>query len=127
MTEEIRPDAPLVYVAGPYSGQLLDSLQYIRAGVMTGYELIQAGFCPYIPWLDFLLSLIGGPLSINQYHSYSLRWLRACHVVYCLDGWQRSKGAQQEVEIAGVLGIPVVESTEELLDWYADYRKDKLL
>jgi hypothetical protein len=103
-----------VYIAGAYSADsLLGMLRNIRQGIEKAVELMQMGYAPFCPFLDFQYGLKAeAPLEV--YQEASLEWMKASDVVYVLPGWEHSKGTINEMRLAQKIGIPVVFSVGQL-------------
>jgi hypothetical protein len=102
-----------VYIASPYT--LGDQAQNVRKQIVTGYELMQMGYSPYIPELNHFIDLVC-PLTYDECIEYCLQWVGVCDCVLRLPG--ESKGADMEVEYALSIDLKVFYSIEELNDWY---------
>ena len=100
-----------VYVAGPYRQG--DPLTNTLAAIDHGDLLWSLGYCPFIPHLNHFWHR-RHPRSDQQWLDYDNHWLRCCDLLYRLPG--ASAGADAEVELARSLGIPVVESLNQLVD-----------
>lgn len=98
-----------VYVAGPYSKG--DTILNVRKAIEAAERLAAAGHTPYIPHLTMLWHLLR-PHGDLFWRGYDLEWLRCCDAVLRLPG--ESVGADGEVHMAKVCGIPVYESVAEL-------------
>lgn len=90
-------------------------------GIHAGALLIQHGFAPYCPHLDFQYLLTGLEITAGQLQGVSYEWIRHCDVVFALPGWARSEGSLAELQRARILGIHVAFTIEEVLQW----RKNK--
>jgi len=116
-----------VYVAGPYSGQLMDSLGYMRNGMRVCTELLLAGFAPFCPWLDFhyFLMLRGEELLTKEdFQNYSLAWLEASDIIYVLNGWENSEGTKRELAVALDNKLPVFYQKHMSVQALKEYWKD---
>jgi hypothetical protein len=105
-----------IYVAGPYSGNTLQTLNNMRTGMRKATELLTKGFAPFCPWLDYQYTLMlrdGESISYEQYLRMSIAWLEVSNAVLLLPGWENSKGTLAEIEVAERLGIPVFKPEEE--------------
>jgi hypothetical protein len=107
-----------VYVAGAYSADnILDIFDNMRRGIRWSVEVLLAGHAPFCPWLDFQYTLSlreGETLSLQDFYSYSLAWLRVSDVVFVTPGWEASTGTANEILTADELGIPVIFRLEDL-------------
>ena len=99
-----------IYVAGPYSGNTIQTLRNIRVGIRVCTEILLAGDAPFCPWLDhqYLLALRNNEtLTVDTMRRYSLAWLAVSDEMLVLPGWERSVGTKAEIVQAHVIGIPV--------------------
>jgi hypothetical protein len=92
----------LVYIAGPYTHS--DSADNVRAAILAGLDIFQAGHTPFIPHLYHFAHMVY-PMSYERWMLLDLRWLQICHVVLRLPG--DSPGADREVDFAKQLGMPI--------------------
>jgi len=99
-----------VYIAGPYTKG--DVAQNVRRAVLAADRLAQAGLVPYIPHLTHLWHLIS-PHPYEFWLEQTANWVQSCDILLRLPG--ESDGADQEVELAWKLGIPVYTNTDYLL------------
>lgn len=108
-----------VYVAGPYSADnVLEMLGNMRRGIHKGYRLFQLHYAPFVPWLDYQLSLVDDSveqLTIQDYYNYSMAWLEVSDAVLVLPNYEHSKGTLAEIARAEELGIPVFYSIAKLV------------
>lgn len=115
---------PRVYVAGPYAcrGRCPEvgvSLVDMRKGLEACMRLLQEGWAPFCPWLDFMFELMnyGGGLPKKWYYEYSNAFLLACDIVYVHNIRKGSTGVVDEMLLAEKHGIPVVNSLTKLEEW----------
>lgn len=101
-----------VYIAGPYTKG--GEARNVRNAIFLAEEIREAGLTPYIPHLTHFWDMIV-PHDYEFWMAYDLEWLESCDVLYRMYG--ESSGADREVKLAKGLGIPVVYSMKELLDW----------
>lgn len=99
-----------VYVASAYS--IGDPSANVRRQIDAGEELINAGFYPYLPLLSHYQHEIH-PHSYETWVRLDNAWIECCDALLRLPG--ESKGADEEVRLAGELGIPVFYSIKELI------------
>ena len=104
-----------VYVAGAYSSpNVIGVFTNMRRGCRLAYEVLSAGYAPFTPWLDWLLSMFGF-VSLADYQAYSMAFLEACDAVLVQPvGCEASFGTQAELARAKELGIPIFYTIEDL-------------
>ena len=106
-----------VYVAGPYNGpDVLSVLRNIRRGIELSSLLLQKGYAPFCPWLDFQFGLTS-EIPLENYKQGSMAFLRVCDCVLLALGWESSPGALEEIKEAKRLNIPVFETCADLDDY----------
>lgn len=96
-----------VYVAGPMT--LGDVPNNIRRGVELAHRLLGLGYAPYCPHLSHFQQLMF-PEAYEDWMQLDFEWLPLCDAVFRLQG--KSRGANREVELARVRGIPVFHDME---------------
>ena len=113
-----------VYVAGAYSADNIIKVQAnMRRGLALSVKVLQAGFAPFCPWLDFQFGLIDA-ITLQQYYDYSLAWLEASDALLVVqEGWKDSKGTLNEIKVAGDLNIPVFHDFDEMVDYFQIRKK----
>jgi uncharacterized protein DUF4406 len=99
-----------VYVAGPYTKG--DVAVNVRAAILAGQELIEAGHAPFIPHLSHFQHLLA-PGPYEQWIALDLVWLEVCEALIRLPG--ESVGTDAEVDRARKLGISVYPGVVEFL------------
>lgn len=107
----------VVYVAGPYrSNDGARGVQRnIHAARLVAEELWKAGFTALCPHLNSQnLDGPGGDTD-GGFLEGGLVLLSRCDAVVLVEGWESSRGTQQEVELASECSIPVFDSVEDLL------------
>ena len=107
-----------VYVAGAISAPSIeDGLKNIRKGIVAGAELLNLGYSPYIPHLDYQFNLVQDEvyIDVETYYKHDLEWLKLCDCMLVLPGWENSRGVNNEIALAEQNGIPIYFSKEQLL------------
>lgn len=105
-----------IYVAGPYSGNTLETLKNMRVGIRKCLDLLLKGYAPFCPWLDYQYALMlreGEELKVEDFYAYSLAWMEASDAVLLLPGWENSKGTLLEIARAEEISLPVFYPHEE--------------
>lgn len=111
-----------VYIAGPYTSG--DVAQNVHAAIAAANAVVEMGAYPYIPHLDHFWHLVY-PCSYSFWMAQDRAWLARCDLLYRLPGY--SKGADEEVQIAVSLGIPVIDSNFGQLQDHVDrIREEKI-
>jgi hypothetical protein len=99
-----------VYVAAPLTcGPVLDN---IRTAILTGTELLDLGYAPFVPHLSAFWDIVE-PLCYEDWLAHDLEWLAVCDAVLRLPG--ESPGADREVACARERGLPVYHDLPALL------------
>ena len=101
----------IVYIAGPYSKG--DVAINIHIAMGHANAVIESGYIPYIPHLTHFWHLVS-PRPVKFWYDYDNHFLRRCDCVLRIPG--ESVGADNEVALAKVLGIPVYYSVLDILD-----------
>jgi hypothetical protein len=98
---------PLIYVAGPYTtNNQLGILKNIKTGIDVCVELINMGFAPYCPWLDYQYVISHG-VDGKVLFDVSVEYLLVSECMYLVEGWEESTGVKKEIIIAGLIPIPI--------------------
>jgi hypothetical protein len=103
---------PKVYIAGPITQG--DTLANIGRAVQIADRLMGAGFTPYCPHLNALWHMFF-PHEHKEWIDLDMHWLGCCDVLYRIEG--ASVGADDEVERAKTLGMPVFTSLYDIITW----------
>ena len=117
-----------IYVAGPFSStDTIQVFENMRKGIRLCAELLDYGFNPFCPWIDYLM-LVAAPdnlhnLSRKRMLNYSLKWLEVCDTLLIdtdtwKDSWRSSNGTIGEWKRAEELGIQIYWSSEKLISDY---------
>jgi len=100
-----------VYIASPYTQG--DMAVNVGIQIKTASELIDLGFCPYVPTLNHFIHMFS-PKDYETWMSQDFEWVKKCDFVLRLGGY--SPGADREIELAINNDIPVVYNIEQLLE-----------
>ena len=117
-----------IYVAGAYSATDIIKVQgNMRRGLELSIKVLQAGFAPFCPWLDFQFGLLD-EITLQQYYDYSLAWLEVSDALLVVQkGWQESKGTLNEIEVAEALGLPIFHDFYEMVQYFKELEQNKNL
>lgn len=122
-----------IYLSGPMTGMEdynragfaeMEKAVYERCGSTPG-----RGIKVVNPWtlsreLNVRFANAGrGEPRYTDYLKFDVQWLVDCDAVLTLPGYEQSKGAGVELQIAALLDIPVVKNLDELKKLVADKKK----
>ena len=99
-----------IFIAGPYAG---DQAVNVRQALACADILLEKGYIPYIPHLTHFWDF-AFPHSRHEWLTYHANWLRRCDALLRIQGF--SRGADEEVDLAITLDIPVFSSIAALLE-----------
>ena len=110
-----------VYIAGALSSKedvnrtpsqvIVDYLSNVNKMCKVAGELRKLGYIPFTPALDFVLGIINGDWTEEDYRGIGMEFLDVCDAILVIsDSW----GVQKEVEYAKEHFIPIYYSLEEL-------------
>jgi hypothetical protein len=107
-----------IYVAGPYSGDTKDKIEYnVRRAMEVGLQIWKKGHFPYIPhlthWPDMLSRELGIDMDWSDYMKWHAPWVDACDALFLL---AESKGALLETARAIEDGKQIFRFLEEIPD-----------
>jgi hypothetical protein len=100
-----------IFISSPYSG---NEEQNVHIQQDCANELINLGFNPFIPLL-YHYQQAKHPQLYEVWLAIDLDWISSCDILLRLPG--DSPGADREVAHAEKIGIPVVYSIEELIEF----------
>ena len=99
-----------IFIAGPYAG---DQAINVRNALKVADRLLERGYVPYVPHLTHFWDLVF-PRFRLEWITLHANWLRRCDALLRLPGL--SAGADEEVDLAHTLDIPVFTSVNALLE-----------
>lgn len=110
-----------IYVAGPLNAMAVDYLKNVSNMMTEAEHLRRLGFSIYVPAIDLLMGIKFGYTGYNDYFDNSQPWLKAADAVYLCKGWENSKGAKKEIELALANNIPVFDNPDELVKHFQSH------
>lgn len=113
-----------IYIAGPLNSNAEGYIINLHNMFKTGNTVRKMGASPHIPGRDWMDGFFDGTLDYNSYFNDNLVWLKTCDAVMLCDGYQNSKGAMREKEIAESCGMPIFDN---LIDLKAYINRPKIL
>ena len=108
----IPPNAPLVFIAGPYTNP--DTCVNMHIALKRAQAITDMGAAVFIPHL-FHFWHIMQPQLYAFWTSLDNAMLKRCDALYRIPG--DSPGADAEEDLAKTLGLPVFTSMGELDNW----------
>lgn len=108
-----------IYPAGPMSNaNPLLFLRNLDEGQIWTARLFEEGFSPFPVFTDFAYLMRVMPVPpIESVWNRSIQWLRRADAVFCIPGWQQSRGVAQERMVAESLSIPIFYEMDDLIGW----------
>ncbi len=110
-----------IYVAGPMTNS--DPIKFLKnlsEGIHMSAKLVQLGFAPFSPFIDFqyFLSLrYDEKITVDEIKEASMEWLYYSDIVLVIGDYSYSPGTLAEISEANRLEIPVVFDLESLLNY----------
>jgi len=102
-----------VYISGRFSSpdpkQREKNIRLADKYALKIWKLGFDVFCPHTMTQSWV-----GKVKYWEMICSDLNWLSVCDILFLLPGWQKSRGARVEVEVALKLGIPVYQSFKKL-------------
>jgi nucleoside 2-deoxyribosyltransferase len=102
-----------VYIASPYT--LGDVAINVKAQMDMADRLMSAGFVPFAPLYSHFQHM-AHPRPYTDWIKFDLEWIKVCDCLLKLP--EESSGADEEVEYAKKIGIPVFYKINDLLNYY---------
>lgn len=101
---------------------VVDYIKNLNKMCQMAFKLIQYGFAPYVPGLDFLLGVVSGRMEERDYRNIGIEFLKVCDAVLVLS---MSPGVKNELAIARKYNIKIFYSFEKLLAWQEKQKGEK--
>lgn len=98
-----------IYIAGPYS--VGDTAVNVRNAILAADLVAAKGYVPYVPHVLHFWHLVL-PHDYEFWTTLDFAWLKRCDAVLRLPGV--SLGADTEVALASLWGMPIYFNVEEL-------------
>ena len=99
-----------IFIAGPYAG---DQAINVRNALKVADRLLERGYVPYVPHLTHFWDF-ASPHSRSEWIALHANWLRRCDALLRLPG--SSVGADEEIDLAVTLDIPVFYFVSDLVN-----------
>lgn len=104
----------MIYLASPYSTPIPSVLeQRVNAARQFTAACIKQGlpvFSPIVYYHPFATAF-NLPTDAKYWHAMNMPFLRSAEAVFllCLIGWDKSEGIKIELNVAKLIGIPVIK------------------
>ncbi len=105
---------PLVYISGPYTGDIDQNILNARAMATNLWEMGFAVICPHLNTAHFEQDCSA---TYEDYLEGDLRMVEGCDAMLMLEGWEDSKGSVKERQHALTLGVSVFYDAHDLTCW----------
>lgn len=93
----------LIYLAGKYSGDVVENIEKARAVAVECWEKGYAVICPHLNTAHMELDC---KCTWEDYLSGDFEMIRKCDAIVMLEGWTGSKGAVAEHKLAKEINLP---------------------
>lgn len=100
----------IVYVAGPYSGDVEKNIEKARQVAWSIWACGYACICPHLNTAHFDCAA-----SYDVFMQGYLKILARCNTIIMLPDWEKSSGAVKEHQLALELAIPIAYSMKQLI------------
>ena len=104
-----------IYVAGPLNGMAVDYIKNCHKMCVIAEAIRRRGFSVYVPCLDYMMGLLTGTYTYEDYFDNSQPWLVASDAVFFISGWKKSKGCVREHTLAEKERIPTFETISAMV------------
>lgn len=106
----MRNGIPLIYIAGPFTAPTREGVEAnIKAAEAVGIVIAQLGGMPIIPHCNTSHPGFEGAQGYQFWVAGTAKLMARCDAVVLVRGWETSKGATGERDLALQLGIPIRE------------------
>jgi len=79
--------------------------------LLIAAEVRKKGHFPYVPGLDFMLGIVSGNFTEEDYRGLGMEFLKFCDAILVIsDSW----GVRQELKVAKELGLLIFSNIEEV-------------
>lgn len=104
MDRVIKASPMLLYVAGPYRGNVEENIAKAREAAMAVWEAGHYAICPHLNTAHF-----DRDTQVDEQHflNGTMEMMRRCDGLVVLPGWQQSEGTLGEMAEANDLGLPM--------------------
>ena len=106
----------VIYICGAYRNkdvyQVWNNIQLARVYAIEVWKMGHVALCPHTNSAFF-----EGAATSEQFLEGTKELLRRCDAVMVCPNFENSEGSKGEIELAGLLNIPVFYELEELNQW----------
>ena len=83
-------------------------------GLQASVRVMKAGYAVHCPLLQGLF--MQNDFEYDDIIRLDLAILERCDYLLLMDGWEESRGAREEKDVADDIGLPVFTSLDELIE-----------
>lgn len=112
-----------IFICGPISGDHITFLNNIKEGTEVSARLIQLGYSPYCPHVDFLYHFTSITLTLDQYRNHCKPWLEVSDAVLLVRESQ-NVGVVDELKMVAALDKPLFHGLQEFEMWH--FEKERI-
>ena len=107
-----------VYVAGPLNAPATEYIVNCHKMCVIAEAIRRRGFSVYVPCLDYMMGLLTGTYTYDDYFDNSQPWLEVADAVFFISGWKKSKGCVRENTLAEKKGVPTFEIISDMVGYF---------
>jgi len=106
----------VIYISGKYRGlSEYEVRMNIRRAEEASIVVWKHGGMPFCPHKNS--GGLGGVVPDETFLEGDIEMLRRCDAVYAIKGWEDSIGASNEIKVALEIGLPILFSSTEVIDF----------
>lgn len=113
-SDDFQKKDSVVYIAGKYLGnEPHETNENIKHAKNAMLKLTREGWMVYCPHMNSAHFEVYHDIPNSFWYRHGEEMLSRCDGIYMLEGWEDSKGAVRELELALDLGLKVFYGVEE--------------
>ena len=112
-----------IYIAGALNDNAAEYIQNLHRMNIHAEKVRKTGVAVYVPCNDFLQGVIIGDWTYEDYVENTMAFLEICDAISLTPGWKTSKGTRKEIKKAKKLGIPVLYTISDLINFIMDNKE----
>jgi len=111
------------YVAGALNADAVGYIQNLHRMCVWSEKVRNLGVSVYVPGIDFLLGVVHGDWTYEDYFENSQPWLDVSDCMFLVPGYENSKGTKKERERAWKAHIPIFKDLNKLKSFIKSWKK----